>query len=52
MHRVKLKVNKKNDVLYFRLDESEIVESEKVQPSVILDFAIPKVTSLGLSCFS
>ena len=38
MHKVKLKVDKKNDVLYFRLDESEIVESEELQPGVILDF--------------
>ena len=38
MHTVKLKVDKDNDALYFRLDESEIVESEEVQPGVILDF--------------
>jgi uncharacterized protein YuzE len=25
-------------VLYFRLDESAIIESEEVQPGVILDF--------------
>ncbi len=35
---MKLKVDKENDALYFRLDESEIVESEAVQPGVILDF--------------
>jgi uncharacterized protein YuzE len=35
---MKLKVDKENDVLYFRLDESSIVESEGVQPGVILDF--------------
>jgi len=35
---MKLKVDKENDALYFRLDESEIVESEEVQPGVILDF--------------
>ena len=38
MHRVKLKVDKGNDASFFRLDESEIVESEEVQPGVILDF--------------
>ena len=35
---MRLKVDKKNDALYFRLDESSIVESEEVQPGVILDF--------------
>jgi uncharacterized protein YuzE len=35
---MRLKVDKGNDALYFRLDESAIVESEEVQPSVILDF--------------
>lgn len=32
------KIDKENDALYFRLDEAEIVESEEVQPGVILDF--------------
>jgi uncharacterized protein YuzE len=35
---MKLKIDKENDALYLRLDESEIVESEEVQPGVILDF--------------
>ncbi|HLG29757.1 MAG TPA: DUF2283 domain-containing protein [Candidatus Brocadiales bacterium] len=35
---MRLKVDKGNDVLYFRLDESSIVESEDVQPGVVLDF--------------
>ncbi|MBN2007083.1 MAG: DUF2283 domain-containing protein [Anaerolineae bacterium] len=35
---MRLKVDKENDALYFRLDESAIVESEEVQPGVILDF--------------
>jgi uncharacterized protein YuzE len=35
---MKLKVDQENDALYFRLDESSIVESEEVQPGVILDF--------------
>lgn len=35
---MRLKVDKENDALYFRLDESEIVESEEVQPGVILDY--------------
>ena len=32
------KVDKENGALYFRLDESPVVESEEVQPGVILDF--------------
>ena len=35
---MKLKIDKESDALYLRLDESEIVESEEVQPGVILDF--------------
>ncbi len=35
---MRLKVDTKNDALYFRLDEAAIVESEEVQPGVVLDF--------------
>ena len=35
---MRLKIDKGNDALYFRLDESAIVESHEVQPGVILDF--------------
>jgi uncharacterized protein YuzE len=35
---MRLKVDKETDALYFRLDETAIVESEEVQPGVILDF--------------
>ncbi|MCH8837342.1 MAG: DUF2283 domain-containing protein [Candidatus Marinimicrobia bacterium] len=35
---MKLRIDKNNDALYFRLDESKIVESEEVSPGVILDF--------------
>ena len=35
---MRLKVDRENDALYFRLDESAIIESEEVQPGVILDF--------------
>ena len=35
---MKLKVDKENDTLYLRLDESKVVESEQVRPGVILDF--------------
>jgi len=35
---MRLKVDKEGDALYFRLDESSIVESEEVHAGVILDF--------------
>ena len=35
---MRLKVDRENDALYFRLDESSIVESEEVQLGVVLDF--------------
>lgn len=35
---MKLSIDEAADALYFRLDESAIVESEEVQPGVILDF--------------
>jgi len=35
---VKLKVDEQSDALYLRLNESAIVESEEVQPGVILDY--------------
>lgn len=35
---MRLKIDNENDALYFRLDESAIVESEEVEPGVILDF--------------
>jgi uncharacterized protein YuzE len=35
---MRLKIDKENDALYLRLDEVEIVDSEEVQPGVILDF--------------
>ncbi len=35
---MKLKIDRDNDALYFRLDDNKIVESEEVSPGVILDF--------------
>jgi len=35
---MRLKIDKESDALYFRLDETAVVESEEVQPGVILDF--------------
>lgn len=35
---MKLKIDRESDALYLRLDEAAIVESEEVQPGVILDY--------------
>ena len=35
---MRLRIDKESDALYFRLDETRIVESEEVQPGVILDY--------------
>jgi uncharacterized protein YuzE len=35
---MRLKVDKKNDALYFRLDESPIKDSQEIQPGIILDY--------------
>ena len=35
---MRLRVDRDSDALYFRLDESAIVDSEEVRPGVILDF--------------
>jgi uncharacterized protein YuzE len=35
---MRLKVDKESDALYFRLDESAVLESEEVRPGVVLDF--------------
>lgn len=35
---MKLKVDRQNDALYFRLTDEAIFESEEVRPGVILDF--------------
>lgn len=50
---MRLKIDKETDALYFRLDESSIVESEEVQPGVILDFdangLVVGIEMLGIS---
>jgi uncharacterized protein YuzE len=50
---MRLKVDHKNDALYFRLDESAIVESEEIKPGVILDYDandnVVGIEILGLS---
>jgi len=35
---MKLHFDEKSDALYFRLYDSKIIESEEVQPGIILDF--------------
>lgn len=35
---MRIRVDKENDALYFRLDESRIVESEEIKPGIILDY--------------
>lgn len=46
---MRLKVDKENDALYFRLDESTIIESEEVEPGVVLDFnATGKVVGIEI----
>ncbi len=35
---MKLKIDKDCDALYFRLDDSAVIESEEVKPGVVLDF--------------
>lgn len=35
---MKLKVDKENDAIYFRLDDSKIMESEEVEKGIILDY--------------
>ena len=50
---MRIKVDQKNDVLYFRLDESAIVDSEEIKPGVILDYDskdnVVGIEILGLS---
>jgi uncharacterized protein YuzE len=50
---MKLKVDREADALYLRLDDSLIVESEDVSPSVVLDYneqnQVLGVEVLGLS---
>jgi len=35
---MRIRINKESNSLYFRLDESRIVESEEIRPGVVLDF--------------
>ena len=48
-----LKIDKENDTLYLRLNETPVVESEEVQPGVIFDYdengGVVGIEILGLS---
>lgn len=50
---MKLKIDKESDALYLRLDETAIVESEEVEPGIILDFdahsRVVAIELLGIS---
>ena len=35
---MRIHIDRKNDALHFRLDESRITESEEIQPGVIIDY--------------
>jgi len=35
---MRLKMDRKADALYLRLDDSPVIESEEVSPGVVLDF--------------
>ncbi len=35
---MKLKIDRENDALYLRLDDNAIIDSEEVQPGIILDY--------------
>jgi uncharacterized protein YuzE len=35
---MKMHYDEKSDALYLRLDESKIIESEEVQPGIVLDY--------------
>ncbi len=50
---MRLRINKEDDALYLKLDETRIVESEEVQPGIILDYddigRVIGIEMLGLS---
>jgi uncharacterized protein YuzE len=39
---MRIRYDEKIDALYFRLDDSKVVESEEVKPGVVLDFNAKK----------
>ena len=39
---MRMRYDEKADALYLRLDDSKIIESEEVQPGIVLDFNAEK----------
>jgi uncharacterized protein YuzE len=35
---MKLKIDKENDAIYFRLDDSRIIESEEIEKGIVFDY--------------
>jgi uncharacterized protein YuzE len=35
---MRIRIDKASDALYLRLDEADIIESEEVEPGVVLDY--------------
>lgn len=50
---MRIRIDKENDALYFRFDDDAIVESEEIEPGVILDYdedgIVVGVEFLGIS---
>lgn len=44
-------VDKESDALYFRLDESRIVDSEEIKPGVIVDYDANDLV-VGVECLN
>lgn len=49
---MKLKIDEKNDALYLRLDDSDIIDSEEVKPGVILDYDENHVVGIEITQLS
>ena len=49
---MKLHFDEQADALYMRLDDSEIIESQEVQPGIILDFNKHQQVIRGLKIYS
>ena len=39
---MRIRYDEKIDALYFRLDDSKVIESEEVKPGIVLDFNAEK----------
>lgn len=45
---MRIKIDEASDALYFRLDESPVVESEEIQPGIILDYAAGQAVGIEI----